>query len=196
MVFTPESTRLQADHYHHGKRCYANWRSYMTCIKYSALLLLILLSSCSSTPEGSPEFFIIHSSNSRPGQSVYEDIVAANPPRSREALRLAIEAFNRETMSAEEMEQFRSWNRTFFLETRYMTRDFVEGEPYPQSAINTWWYFTNHFGSDQRVANHLNDVIFSTRFARNLRGGWNYRYLFRLWRTITHDLDGQPGGLF
>ena len=53
---------------------------------------------------------------------------------------MAIEAFNRETMSAEELELFSSWTRTFLRETRYMMRNFVEGEPYPESAIDNAIY--------------------------------------------------------
>ncbi|MDR0289681.1 MAG: hypothetical protein LBI06_01965 [Treponema sp.] len=152
----------------------------MKTIKKAVLLLPFLICiSCVGTPKEAPEFFVIESNRYKPGQGAGDYIVVANPPKGRSALRRAVEAYNRKTMLPEELKTFGSWHRIFFRETKYMTRDFRRGEPYPQWIEGTWWAFFNApFGEHQYYYPHLKDILIETTFDGN-NGSWTYFYSFK-----------------
>jgi hypothetical protein len=83
----------------------------------------------------------------RPGAYGFrrEPIVVANPPSDREEIERVLEAYNRKTLTDEELDAKCSYKRTFYRETKYTPRNYVEGNH----------DFTDH----DRFEDHYKDIL-------------------------------------
>ena len=87
-------------------------------------------------PRNPSEFFLIYQ---RIGQErISEIFVIVNAPVGAEAIMEVVADFNRQNITVD-MIQTHTISRTFFRETRYLTRDFQIGEPYPPERMPFFW---------------------------------------------------------
>lgn len=95
------------------------------------------------------EFYLIDSNINDAGW--HEIFVVHNAPYDTSEIKRIIEIFNLETLSVDSIKKYRVHGRTFYRETKYMTRNFKEGNEY-NPIFNSW-------DNVQDFRNHEHDIL-------------------------------------
>ena len=112
----------------------------------------------------STDFFLIHENV---GETVrYEFFVVANVPRNWGRMLEVVAEFNRQTITASAIEN-QSFNRIFYRETRWLTRDFRVGEPYPMEGVPLRFRTPD---LEQHLNRHFEDLFLDTRYRTSRHG--------------------------
>lgn len=86
----------------------------------------------------------------------YEVFVVHNAPCDTQKLKEIIIKFDFNTLSIDTLRKYETVERIYYKETKYMTKDFKEGEEY-HSVFSTW-------DNVQDFRNHTDDVLMKTFF--------------------------------
>lgn len=81
----------------------------------------------------------------------HEAFVVSNAPCDTCELRKMVEKYDIETLPLDTLEKYESISRTYYKETKYMTKDFKEGEEY-DPVFSTW-------DNIQDFRNHIDDIL-------------------------------------
>jgi hypothetical protein len=124
----------------------------------AAALATILCAACSREPEFFPLAGLEEKSvSSRDGVAFVAEqdhVVIANPPRDREALRKAVAAFNRRTLTGGALSSVSQYVRNFYRETTDTPRNYKPG---------------NHgYFEHDRIEDHADDLLLFVRFRRGI----------------------------
>ncbi|WP_461247976.1 hypothetical protein, partial [Treponema sp. R6D11] len=96
-------------------------------------------------------------------------IIISNPPKDQGKLYEIVENYNRQTITYTEIMKY-DVHRSFYKETRYLTRNFEEGKPYPTS-LGEFIY-----GEKQRIMAHSRAHLLWTYNFTNI-SGQHYFYI-------------------
>jgi hypothetical protein len=109
----------------------------------------------------------------------YEVYVVHNAPYDTLEIKMVIEQFNIRTLPIDSILNYKICGRVFYRETKYMTRNFKEGEEYnPQYSS---WDNTKDF------RNHYKDIMMNTRYFINpANNGKSYYYYWLNWGNGNH----------
>ena len=86
----------------------------------------------------------------------YEAFVVSNAPCDTSLLKRLIEKFDIETLSIDTLNKYESIDRIFYKETKYMTKDFKEGDEY-KPTFNSW-------DNIKDFRNHIDDILAQTHY--------------------------------
>ena len=120
-------------------------------------------------PRNPSEFFLIYQ---RIGQErISEIFVIVNAPVGAEAIMELVADFNRQSITVDTI-QTHTVSRSFFRETRYLTRDFQIGEPYPPERMPFFWPGPDRstIMSAQDIRNHPYARLIGTSYFRSGNG--------------------------
>lgn len=84
----------------------------------------------------------------------HEAFVVSNAPCDTCELRKMVEKYDIETLPLDTLEKYESISRTYYKETKYMTKDFKEGEEY-DPVFSSW-------DNIQDFRNHIDDILMET----------------------------------
>ena len=84
----------------------------------------------------------------------HEAFVVSNAPCDTCELRKVVEKYDIETLPLDTLEKYESISRTYYKETKYMTKNFKEGEEY-DPVFSTW-------DNIQDFRNHIDDILMET----------------------------------
>ena len=107
---------------------------------------------------------------------VQEIFVVHNSPCDTAEIREAIERFNLETLPVDSIRKYCARSRTFYRETKYMTRHFKEGEEYNPS-YSSW-------DNIQDFRNHEDDILMITSYYLD---GANEKKRYSYWLNWHYD---------
>ena len=85
----------------------------------------------------------------------HEAFVVSNAPCDTCELRKMVEKYDIETLPLDTLVKYESISRTYYKETKYMTKDFKEGEEY-DPVFSTWdniQDFRNHIDDNYKKGN-------------------------------------------
>jgi hypothetical protein len=117
----------------------------------AAAWVVVLLSACGSRTEFFPLLQFAQEGGctepKRPDAYGFrrEPIVVANPPSGRDALKKVVEAYDRRTLTEEQLRAKCSYERTFYRETKETPRSYVEAN--------------NGYFDHDRFEDHYKDII-------------------------------------
>ncbi|MFQ9462404.1 MAG: hypothetical protein ACLR14_12420 [Phocaeicola vulgatus] len=97
--------------------------------------------------------------------SKYEVFVVHNAPRDTQKIKEVIMEFDFRTLPLDTLKKYETIERVFYRETKYMTKNFKEGEEY-HSVYSAW-------DNIQDFANHIDDVLMRTFFSLNGRKSYS-----------------------
>lgn len=132
-------------------------------MKKRTILLLTILAvgllvwkwlACGYNPDKPTEFYPILTQMDSLGK--YEVFVLHNAPCDTQSIKEIIIKFDFETLPLDTLNKYETIERIFYRETKYMTRNFKEGEEYHQ-VFSTW-------DNIQDFRNHTRDVLMRTFF--------------------------------
>jgi hypothetical protein len=140
--------------------------------KAAVIMTLILCFSCKAP---SPEFFLIEQAGDEDlSRLIIQSFVIANPPKNTIDLLKAVETYNLRTIPVESLKAGKSYRRTFYRETKQLTRNFKRGAPYKNTGLWGWNYL---FLEGQQLWNHSDDYLLRTRHQGHKDYAWAYSYL-------------------
>jgi hypothetical protein len=117
----------------------------------------------------------------------YEVYVVHNAPYDTSEIRMVIEQFNLRSLPIDTILKYDGCGRLFYRETKYMTRNFKEGEEYDPKYSS--WNNTKDF------RNHYKDIIMSVSYSINPAGhGKSYYYYWLYWdyhKNIEAEYDNE-----
>ena len=137
--------------------------------------------ACGYNPDKPTEFYPILTSQTK--RTKYEVFVINNPPCDTSKLRKVVEKYNFETWSLDTLKKYKALERIFYKETKYMTKDFREGDEYNPTFDN--WDNIKDF------RNHANDILIQSRFYLD---GINGKKYYRIW--INGDYDDRIDDMY
>lgn len=118
----------------------------------AAGLLMWKWLACGYNPDKPTEFYPILT-RLNDGMK-HEAFVVSNAPCDTSELRKIVEKYDIETLPLDTLEKYESISRTYYKETKYMTKDFKEGEEY-NPVFSTW-------DNIQDFRNHIDDILMET----------------------------------
>lgn len=153
------------------------------------LILVLFVIFCCGCNKQPVEFFQIkvEESNDDAFLSRYEYFVVSNLPKDTLRIKKMVEEYNFQTISLDTLKKYNKYTREFYRETGCLTRNYKEGEPYPQ--LHGWQYWLcfpcifEHYGYDpgQQIRYHSYDLVIETNyFSPTHSSYWDYRYQFGL----------------
>lgn len=147
----------------------------------AAGLLMWKWLACGYNPDKPTEFYPI---SSRQTERVkYEAFVVSNAPCDTGELRKVVEKYNFETWSLDTLKKYKALERIFYKETKYMTKDFREGDEYTPIFDN--WDNVKDF------RNHAKDILIQSRYYLD---GINGKKHYRIW--INGDYDDRMDDMY
>ena len=105
------------------------------------------------------DFFLVQESGGE--VLIIEHYVVANAPRNHRRMLEAVAEFNRRTITTDMIENY-EFSRHFYRETRWLTRNFRQGEPYPTNWVPI--RFVNRDSPGQQLRNHFEDRLIDSRY--------------------------------
>lgn len=120
----------------------------------AAGLLMWKWLACGYNPCKPTEFYPILSRQTE--RVKYEAFVVSNAPCDTSKLRKVVEKYNFETWSLDTLKKYKALERIFYKETKYMTKDFREGDEYTPIFDN--WDNVKDF------RNHAKDILIQSRY--------------------------------
>ena len=118
----------------------------------AAGLLMWKWLACGYNPDKPTEFYPILT-RLNDGMK-HEAFVVSNAPCDTSELRKMVEKYDIETLPLDTLEKYESISRTYYKETKYMTKNFKEGEEY-DPEFSTW-------DNIQDFRNHIDDILMET----------------------------------
>jgi hypothetical protein len=112
----------------------------------------------------------------------YEVYVVHNAPYDTLEIKRIVEQFNLRTLPPDTIKKYNGYGRLFYRETKYMTRNFKEGEEYNPEYSS--WDNTKDF------RNHNNDILMTTGYDINYKYRREGRYSYWInWGHGNHIGD-------
>lgn len=140
---------------------------------YVCILILVAWACNSNKDLGEPEFFMIERLCT---DGIYEVFVISNPPKDTINLKRLVEDYNINSVPIDTFEKHETINRQFYRETDLLTRDYVRGEPYPNTDKLGWLESLNYIRQD--LVNHHDDLIMVTMFTKRYDDSIIYRHCY------------------
>jgi len=147
----------------------------------AAGLLMWKWLACGYNPCKPTEFYPILSRQTE--RVKYEAFVVSNAPCDTSKLRKVVEKYNFETWSLDTLKKYKALERIFYKETKYMTKDFREGDEYTPIFDN--WDNVKDF------RNHAKDILIQSRYYLD---GINGKKYYRIW--INGDYDDRMDDMY
>jgi hypothetical protein len=99
------------------------------------VFMMLFFVSCEKYDKHTPtEFFKIKEEGPYIHR-ILETFVLSNPPDDTILLKKMVEEYNRQTMPIDTIRKYEHISREFYRETRCLTRNYKEGEPYPKPRL-------------------------------------------------------------
>ncbi len=147
----------------------------------AAGLLMWKWLACGYNPDKPTEFYPIFSRQTK--RVKYEAFVVSNAPCDTGELRKVVEKYNFEIWSLDTLKKYKALERIFYKETKYMTKDFREGDEYNPIFDN--WDNVKDF------RNHAKDILIQSRYYLD---GINGKKYYRIW--INGDYDDRMDDMY
>lgn len=126
------------------------------------------LSYCNYSPASPTKFYLIYTNQNT--RTKYEVFVVSNAPCNTNLLKEVVEQFNFETWPIDTLRKYKALERIFYKETKYMTKDFREGDEY-NPVFDNW-------NNIKDFRNHANDVLIQSRYYLD---GINGKKYYSIW---------------